>query len=179
MKRKLLAISVALICGAASLNLEPAIADDSPPPTGQLDRFVGRGTCNGKSLGHDMKASHDTTGKYSAEKVLGGNWVVIHYDEDRSAAVPKPFHVVQYVGYDKAKRRYVSVLVDNSGSTYSTGTSAGWKGDSITFDESLAGQPVAFRDTFTTGQGMSSHTGAMRVKHGKWAKTDEEHCKST
>ncbi|HJU25278.1 MAG TPA: DUF1579 family protein, partial [Rhodanobacteraceae bacterium] len=169
---------IALAC-AAALGVTQVSAQESTSAAsaGALDKFVGSGTCTGKTLGHDMKAFHDTTGKYSGEKVLEGNWVVIHYDEDQSAAVPKPFHVVQYFGYDKAKKRYASVLVDNSGSSYATGTSDGWKGDSISFDESLDGQPVAFRDSFTSSNGMATHTGMMRDKHGKWIKTDEEHCK--
>jgi hypothetical protein len=171
---------IALTCAAAlAVTQVNAQESKSTAPAGQLDKFVGSGTCTGKTLGPDMKAFHATTGKYSGEKVLDGNWVVIHYDEDQSTAVPKPFHVVQYFGYDKAKKGYVSVLVDNSGSGYSTGTSAGWKGDSISFDESMAGQPVAFRDSFTSSNGMSSHTGTMRDKNGKWVKTDEENCKSS
>jgi uncharacterized protein DUF1579 len=180
MKRTSLAIFAALVCASAPFAIGQVSAQQAGASSqaGTLDRFVGNGTCSGKSLGADMKSFHATTGKYSGEKTLDGNWVVIRYDEDQSAAVPKPFHVVQYFGYDKANKRYVSVLVDNSGSGYSTGASTGWKGDSISFDESMAGQPVAFRDSFTSNNGMSSHTGTMRDKSGKWVKTDEESCKS-
>ena len=171
---------IALACAAALAATQvDAQESRSSASAGALDKFVGSGTCSGKTLGSDMKAFHDTTGKYTGEKVLDGNWVVIHYDENQSAAVPRPYHVIQYIGYDSAKKRYMAVTVDNSGSGYSTGTSTGWKGDSITFDESMGGKPASIRDTFTSSNGMSSHTGTMRDKSGKWIKTDEEHCKST
>jgi len=167
---------------AAALAVTQVNAQESKPSAsaGQLDKFVGSGTCSGKSINEDMKGFHETTGKYTAEKVLDDNWVQVHYDEDQSAAVSKPYHVIQYIGYDVAKKRYMAVAVDNSGSGYSTGTSTGWKGDSITFDESMGGKPASMRDTFTTsGSSMSSHTETMRDKTGKWIKTDEEHCKSS
>ncbi|MEO7149275.1 MAG: DUF1579 family protein, partial [Rhodanobacteraceae bacterium] len=147
----------------------------------RLDDFVGSGTCSGNVMAMGKDSGHATTGKYSGEKVLGGNWVVIHYDEDQTSVNPKPFHVAQYFGYDAAKKRYVSVTFDNSGagSGYSTGTSSGWKDDSLTLDNtaSMGGRTVAGRDVFTkSDSGMSGHTGMMRDKNGKWAKTDEETC---
>ena len=175
--------AIAVLACATAITVTEVNAQQPGGSGDPLGKFVGSGTCTGQALGEDMKAFHATTGKFSSQKILDGNWVEIRYDEERSTAVTKPFHVVQYIGYDKARKRYVSVLVDNSGSGYSTGTSTGtstgWKGDSITFDESLDGKPASFRDTFTTSSnGMSSHTGTMRDKHGKWIKTDEEHCTS-
>ena len=181
MKRTTSICLIALAC-AAALAVTQVNAQESKPSgsAGQLDKFVGSGTCSGKSMNEDMKGFHETTGKYTAEKVLDGNWVQVRYDEDQSAAVSKPYHVIQYIGYDAAKKRYMAVTVDNSGSGYSTGTSAGWKGDSVTFDESMDGKPASIRDTFTTsGSNMSGHVGTMRDKSGKWIKTDEEHCQSS
>lgn len=171
--------AIAVLACAAAIMATEVSAQQPSGSADPLGKFVGSGTCTGQTLGEDMKAFHATTGKFSSQKVLDGNWVEIRYDEDRSTVVTKPFHVVQYIGYDTAKKRYVSVLVENSGSGYSTGTSSGWKGDSITFDESVDGKPASFRDTFTnSSNGMSSHTGTMRDKRGKWIKTDEEHCTS-
>lgn len=179
MKRTSLAIFPALVYACAWFAASPASAQQAaaPSPAGALDKFVGSGTCSGKSLDKDMKSFHATTGKFDGEKVLDGHWVRIQYDEDQSATVAKPYHVIQYIGYDAPSKRYFAVTVDNSGSGYSTGTSTGWKGGSITFDESMDGKPASFRDTFTTSSnGMSGHTGTMRDKNGKWIKTDEESC---
>jgi hypothetical protein len=181
MKRTTSICLIALACASALAATQiNAQESQSSASSSQLDKFVGSGACTGKALGSDMKTFHDTTGKYSAEKVLDGNWVVVHYDQDQSAATSKPYHVIQYIGYDASRKRFIAVTVDNSGSGYSTGTSAGWRGDSITFDESMDGKPTSIRDTFTTsGPSMASHTGSMRDKHGKWVKTDEEHCKGS
>lgn len=179
MKHTSLAIFAALVCTSTPFAMSQALAQqaDASSPSTQLDRFVGSGTCTGNMMAMGKNPGHATTGKFQAEKTLDGHWVVIKYDEERTAVNSKPFSVVQYIGYDNAGKRYVSVLVDNSEAGYSTGTSAGWKGDSITFDESMDGKPASFRDIFTSGEsGLASHTGMERGKDGKWVKTDEETC---
>jgi hypothetical protein len=178
MKRKILAISVALLCAAASLSLEQAAAQDSSSsPMAQLDGFVGDGACTGNTMAMGKTPGHATTARYHGERTLDGHWIVIRYDEDQAAANPKPFRVVQYFGYDPAKKRYVSMLIDNADPGYATSTSPGWKDGSIAFNETADGK-VSFRDAFTSKKsGMNSHTGWMKDKHGKWVKTDEEHCK--
>ena len=139
--------------------------------------FTGSRSCSGKSQDRDMKSFHATTGKYTAEKVLDGHWVVIRYDEDKSAKSKEPFRVVQYFGYDMAKKNYVAIGLYNAAGVYSIGTSAGWKGGSITFDEGDTGKGPVFRDTFTTSHGaFTRHTGMMRDQDGQWVETDEETC---
>jgi hypothetical protein len=121
-----------------------------------------------------------STGKFHGEKTLDGRWAVIHYDEDRTAAVQKPFSVVQYIGYDSAAKHFVTVQLDNSGGSYQTGVSSGWKGKTMTFDEStlMDGKRVQARDVFTDGDaGMSTHTGMLRDGSGKWVAMDKESCK--
>ncbi|HKR76862.1 MAG TPA: DUF1579 family protein [Rhodanobacter sp.] len=182
MKHSASSVLIALVCASAMGSAQVFSQEStSPAPTDQLASFfVGSGSCTGNTLGKDMKSSHATTGKYTAERALDGHWVVVRYNEDQSAAAPKPFRVVQYFGYDAAKKRYVAVGVYNAAGTYSIGTSAGWDGDSIAFDEGDAGKPAAFRDTFTSGHGgFAGHTGMMRDKNGKWIKTDEETCTKT
>ena len=181
MKRTSLAILAALICTSAAFVIGQASAQEASASSAsaQLDSFVGHGTCTGNMMAMGKTPGYATTGKSSREKILDGHWVVIHYDEDRTTANPKPFSVVQYIGYDAAKKRFVTVLFESFGADYSTGTSSGWKGDTITFDEAVPmdGKSFAFRDIFTKGEsGMSSHTGMMRDKHGKWVKTDQETC---
>jgi len=180
MKRIPLSFLASAICAAIALGAGPTMAQDKPAsPMDQLDSFVGDGTCTGNVMAMNKHPGHATTGKYHGEKTLDGHWVVIQYDEDQSAANPKPFRVVQYFGYDAAKKRFVSVLIDNSDPGYATSMSPGWKDGSITFDETADGK-VSFRDAFTSNKsGMNSHTGWMQDKSGKWVKTDEETCKSS
>ena len=181
MKRTPLAILATLFCASAQFAIGQTSAQQAGPssPSTQLDRFVGAGTCTGNEMAMGKNPGHATVGKFHGEKSLDGHWVAIHYDEDQTAANPKPFSVVQYFGYDAAKKRFVTVLFTNTGDSYSTGVSPGWKGNSVTFDETvwMNGKPAAFRDVFTDGDsGMSSHTGMMKDKTGKWVKTDEETC---
>ncbi|MES2402917.1 MAG: DUF1579 family protein [Pseudomonadota bacterium] len=182
MKRTSLAIFAALVCTSAPFAIGQASAQQAggSSASDQLDGFIGDGTCTGSMMAMGKTPAHATTGKYHGEKTLDGNWVVIHYDEDQTAANPKPFSVVQYIGYDAGKKHFVGVAFDNTGAPYSTGTSTGWKGGAFTLDESVpmaGGKHIAFRDIFTNGDsGMSSHTGMLQDKSGKWVKTDEETC---
>jgi len=127
MKRTSLAIFTAMVCASApfAIGLASAQQPGAASPSGQLDRFVGDGTCTGNVMAMDKQPGHATVGKFHGEKILDGHWVVIHYDEDKTAANPKPFSVVQYIGYDKAKKQFVAVAFDNSGAPYSMGTSQG------------------------------------------------------
>lgn len=179
MKRTSLAIFAALVCTSAPFAIGQAQPAGASSPPDQLDGFIGDGTCTGNMMAMGKNPGHATTGKFHGEKTLDGHWVVIHYDEDQTTANPKPFSVAQYIGYDPAKKHFVTVLFDNSGASYGTGVSSGWTGNTVTFDETvwMDGKRASFRDIFTNGDsGMSSHTGMMRDKDGKWVKTDEETC---
>jgi len=147
----------------------------------ELDKLIGDGTCTGNMRGMGKSPGHATTGKYHAEKTLDGQWIVLHYDEDKTDANPSPFHVQQYFSYDPDKKMYVAVAFDNMDPVYSPATSSGWKGDTITFEytASIEGKTVSLRDVFTHNATENSHTGMMRDKSGAWIKTDKESCKSS
>jgi hypothetical protein len=73
----------------------------------------------------------------------------------------------------------VSIVADVvEGSGYATGVSAGWKGDAMTFDETMSGSAaVTNRDTFTAKGDTFTHAGTMLDKDGKWVDTDAETCR--
>ena len=174
------ALCAAIACVSSLLYLGPAAAQDSiPTQLDQLSSFLGDGACTGNLL---MKPGHQTTAKYHGEKVLGGHWIVVRYDEDASPSNSRPYHVAQYFSYDTKAGHFVDVLLDNSGTNYAAGSSSGWQGDVITFENTVltnTGKYV-FRDVFTLdGTRVGSHTGYERDKNGKWVKTDHETCKRT
>jgi hypothetical protein len=112
---------------------------------------------------------------------LEGQWIVIHYDEDKTDVNPKPFHVQQYFSYDPEKKRFVAVEFDNMSPVYTSATSSGWKGNTFTLEYTapVDGKAVSFRDVFTHDSSENTHTGMMRDKNGEWVKTDKETCKSS
>lgn len=181
MNRKTLAISAALVCATVSLGAGIAVAQDvkSASPMDRLGKFVGDGVCIGTMTAGENSGS-TTTGKFHAEKTLDGHWILIRYEQDRSAANPRPFKVAQYLGYDPAGKRFITVMLGNGDGVYSVGTSPGWNGNTITFEEVevARGKPGHTREAFTTvGSGLSGYTGWFRDKSGKWIKADEETCK--
>ena len=169
----------AVACVSSLLCLGPAGAQDNM--TSQLEKlsaFIGDGTCTGNLL---MKPGHATTAKYHAEKAVGDRWIMVRYDEEASSSNARPYHVAQYFSYDPKAGHFIDVVMDNSGESYGTGTSSGWQGNVITFENTVlsnAGHYV-FRDVFTLdGAKVGSHTGYQRDKSGKWVKTDHEICKT-
>ncbi len=176
------AIPAALVCASISLAVPHVLAQTTSAPSriDQFSSFLGDGTCTGNVMAMGKRPAHATAARLHGEKILGGNWVVIHYDEEQTAANPKPYHIAQYFGYDPVNKHFVAASFDNSGSSYGTGTSAGWKGDTITFDETSAMDGMTLRDNFTRRSPKEvMHTGTIRDKTKKWVKTDQETCHMT
>lgn len=178
MKSTPLTLCLAIACAAPLLVPGLAMAQQAlPAQMDQLTGFLGDGTCTGNIL---AKPGHPSTGKFHGEKALGDHWVVIRYDEDASASSSRPYHVTQYFSYDAKAGHFVDVLLDNSGGSYGAGSSSGWQGDAITFENTdfTSGSHPLFRDVFTRrGAEVISHTGYEQDKSGKWVKVDEEVCK--
>lgn len=181
MKRTNLVILAALACASAPVAngqtpTQPAV---DPSPSSRIATFIGDATCAGTPMAMGKNSGPADTGRYHAEKALDGNWVVVRYRQDQSAANPHPFEVVQYFGYDPANKHYLTVMVGNGAGVHSTGSSDGWRGNSITFDEVewARGKSHSSRETFTTrDSGLSGYTAWSRDKQGKWIKMYEETC---
>jgi hypothetical protein len=171
-------LCAAIACASSLLCLGPAAAQDAmSSPLDQLNGFVGDLTCTGNLL---VKPGHSTTAKAHGEKALGGRWILVRYDEDATPANKRPYHLAQYFRYDAKARHFIDVVLDNSGGNYATGTSSGWQGNVITFENTVwaDGNRYVLRDAFTRHNGdLFSHAGYQRDHSGKWVKTDEESCK--
>jgi hypothetical protein len=179
MKPTSFALYAAIACASSLLYPGQAGAQDKmPSPLGQLSGFLGDGTCTGNLLA--AKSPRATSAKYHSEKTLGDHWIVVRYDEGVTPSNSRPYHLAQYLGYDAKAGHFVDVLLDNSGGSYAAGTSSGWRGDVLTFENTdfTSGTHPLFRDVFTRRGGLVvSHTGYERDKNGKWTKTDHEICK--
>jgi hypothetical protein len=151
-----------------------------PSKLDQLTGFLGNGTCSGNFL--ITKSQHATSARYHSEKAVGDHWVVVMYDEETTSSNSRPYHVAQYFSYDAKAGHFVDVLLDNSGESYGAGTSSGWQGDVISFENTgiANGSRYVFRDVFARrGAIVVSHTGYQRDKNGKWIKIDHEVCRRT
>ena len=172
------ALYAAIACASSLLYLGPAGAQDKiSTQLEQLSAFIGDGTCTGNLL---IKPGHPTTARYHSEKTLGDRWIMVRYDEEASASNSTPYHVAQYFSYDAKAGHFIDVVLDSSGGPFGAGTSSGWHGNVITFENTvmMGGSHYVFRDVFTLdGTKVGSHTGYQRDKSGKWVKTDHEVCK--
>ncbi len=113
---------------------KPAAAAPAPPAElAQLAYFEGNWKCSGTTFANPMGPEHATTGSVHGAKAVGGMWVHIAYDENKTAANPTPYHAGVYMGYDAAKKSFVSGCYDSFGG-YCSQTSSGWNGDTMTFE---------------------------------------------
>ena len=167
--------ALAFVATAASAkDAAPAAADE----LSQYDFFAGTWHCTGTAFASPMMAEHATTATVHAMKAVGGHWVHATYDENKTAANPKPYHAGVFFGYDSGKKTFVERCVDSMGG-YCALTGAGWKGDTMTFEGTGSGPDgdSGARDTFTKkGPDGLMHTGEMQGPDKKWVKTDEEAC---
>lgn len=170
-------LCIAMACAAPLLGHGQAAAQNmAASQLDQLSDFIGDATCSGNFL---MKPGHPTAARFHGERTLGDHWLVVRYDEDATASNSKPYRVTQYFSYDAKGGHFVDVVLDNSGSAYGAGSSTGWQGNSITFENTdfTSGRHSLFRDVFTRHSANEiSHTGYARDKSGKWIKTDQEIC---
>ncbi|GEM_PF-2028668 len=181
MKRTTSICLIALACAAALAVTQVNAQESATSPVDKLAGFVGDGVCSGVMVA-GKNAGSGTSGRFHAEKTLDGHWIEIRYEQDASATNPKPFKVVQYLGYDPASKQFTTVMLGNGDGVYSVGKSPGWEGDSLMFEEveMAHGQAGHTREAFSThGSGLSSYAAWSRDKSGKWIKADEEHCKSS
>ena len=162
---------------AAAAPVAPAMPA-LPAELSQYDFFLGTWSCSGKAFASPMGAEHATTATLHVVKAVGGRWVHLTYDEDKSAANPAPFHAGLYWGYDAGKKVFVQNCVDVFGG-YCQQTSAGWSGDSFVFEGAGVsdGQAGKFRDSLTRKDASTvMHAGEAQGADQRWAKTDEETC---
>jgi hypothetical protein len=164
---------------AAAPKPAAAAAPAAPSESAQLDFFLGDWDCSGKAFASEMGLEHATTAKVHAVKAVGGHWLHINYDENKTAANAEPYHVGVYMGYDASAKQFVERCVDAFGG-YCDQTSKGWSGDSLVFEGTAHGgpAPAGVRDTFVKkSAGELTHSGEMQGPDKQWAKTDEESCK--
>jgi len=162
---------------ATAKDAAPA-APPMPPELKQLDFFLGTWHCSGKTFANPMGPEHATTANVHVARAVGDRWLLLTYDENKTAANPVPYHVGMYWGYDSAKKTFVQNCHDNFGG-YCMQTGSGWSGDTLTFEGTQQGMDDAgvSKDTFTRkGTSELSHTGEMQGPDRKWMKIDEETC---
>ena len=169
---------------ALALMSTPLLAKDAPAPAAappelaQVAFFEGTWNCTGKTFANPMGPEHATVATVHGAKAVGGMWVHLTYDENKTAANPMPFHVGVYMGYDAAKKTFVQSCVDVFGG-YCTQNGNGWSGDTMKFEGTgnAGGKQFGVRDTFTKkGANQVTHTGEMQGDDKQWIKTDEEIC---
>jgi hypothetical protein len=177
----LASVVLAAVPAFAKDEAKPAAPPAPAPPAelSQLAFFEGNWTCSGTTYANPMGPEHATTAKVKGSKAVGGAWVHVTYDEDKTAANPNPYHAGVYFGYDAAKKTFVQFCADSYGA-YCNATSAGWNGDALVFEGTsmMDGKPAPARDNFARkGANELTHSSEMQGDDKKWVKIDEEHCK--
>src|SRR5437868_1138296 len=116
-RASLLALSALATCPllAKEPAAQPAPTAQPPSELTQLDYFVGDWTCSGTTFANPMGPEHATTAKVHGARAVGQAWVHITYDENKTAANPQPYHAGVYMGYDAAKKSFVSFCGDSFG----------------------------------------------------------------
>jgi hypothetical protein len=120
-----------------------------------LKMFVGNWTCQGTAmLGPGKTVKVKATAKVKSE--LGGFWQSYVYTEQKSKDYPMAITAMGTWGWDAQAKKFVRGEFQ-SGGGYTTGTSTGWTGDTMTWDLDV-----------------SNFMGKMSMKHVFTKKSDKE-----
>jgi hypothetical protein len=166
--------------GLAQAAGEPPPAPPTPAPEMvQLRIFEGTAQCTGTQHATQFGAEHPTRSVVHGRTMLGGFLVMLAYDERKTKQNPNPVHAIYLLGYDASAKHYTSTGFDGFGGRGNE-TASAWDGDKLSFtgDVVVAGQKLAFRDTFTkVGERQINHVAEFQGSDGKWTTLDEEICK--
>jgi hypothetical protein len=146
----------------ALAGIAPALAQEAPVPpikpaaeNDGLKLFVGRWICAGTAnLGPGKTAPVKATAKVKNE--LGGFWQSFVYTEQKSKDYPMAITAMGTWGWEAQSKKFVRAEFQSDGG-YVSGTSAGWAGDTMTWDLEL-----------------SNFMGKMSAKHIFTKKGDKE-----
>jgi hypothetical protein len=126
------------------------VDDDTPPPEqAVLDAFVGTWKCKGKAQ-TDRSPEADVTITITVKKDLGGRWLSVKTEENKSKDNPTPTLSQQVWGWSRERNALVQNGADNHGGFYD-GTSTGWVGDRFVWitDAARNAKRAKLRQSFT------------------------------
>ncbi len=170
MRKCMFYITVAVSICAPTAAL-PAQAPKVPAELGQISFLVGGWTCTHAAPRDAADHRPEMPATLQVRKAVGAHWIQLSYDNNG-------IHVAGYIGFNTKRKQYVQSMVD-SYDDYWTGSSRGWNGDTLTFDDPSTdpGGP-SYRDTYVKhGTDEFLHIGEVQGDDGKWMKTDEHTCR--
>ena len=143
----------------------------------QLKVFEGTWTCSGDQ-GHSLYgSSHSVETAVTGTADLGGAWIRVRYEENKTAENEHPTAGVYSYSYDPAAKQFVAIWTDSLGG-WGTEISSGWQGGTMVLvgDYNTDGQKIGVRDTFqTTSAGGLNHVSEL-LFNGQSAKLHAERC---
>ena len=151
--------------------------EKAPSKLRELDYLGGHWQCKGTAFAFGDSPKHDVVATINGKWTLNDMWLDMHYVETKTKANPNPFDVRAFFGDDPEQKKLVLGSLENDGG-YSTESSTGWDGDSITFTgpNHMGGTTVNGKDTWTKmSKSKLTYTFEIEDK-GNWTKLIEETC---
>ncbi|MGH8202800.1 MAG: DUF1579 family protein [Steroidobacteraceae bacterium] len=170
-QRIFLVLVAASIFASAALSAEPPKV---PADLGHISFLLGDWTCTGAASRDPANYRPGPPATVHARKAVGSHWIQLSYDN-------RDLHVAGYIGFNTKRKQFVQSMVDSYGD-YWLGSSGGWNGDTLTFDDSSAkeGNPSSYRDSYVKhGADEFVHVGEVQRNGKKWVKIDEQTCRRT
>jgi hypothetical protein len=156
---------------------------EAPKPAAELAAlkgYEGKWKCEGKVNDSMMGPGHAMKNKVEVKTDLGGFFMSMRLEEQKSKVAPMPYSMQSFMGWDGAKKALVRSDVDNMGGVAHFTAPASWDGDKHVWTGELMGPmgKTGARHTFMKkGDKEMTSTFEMQGKDGAWMTLTEETCK--
>jgi hypothetical protein len=104
------ATPAAAAAGNMQMDMKPA-----PEMEKMSKGMLGTWKCDGQSADMGKPSMHPIKSTMKMTSELGGHWIMVNYEETKTKENPMPFSFKEMIGFDKEKKMFHRMFVDNMG----------------------------------------------------------------
>ena len=149
------------------------------PEMAQMTKsMVGTWKCDGQSADMGKPTMHPIKSTMKMTSELGGHWIMVNYDEQKTKENPMPFSFKEVIGFDKEKKQFQRMFVDNMGghamfhASPATDGKMEWNGEA-----QMGPMTMKMKDVITMKSDKEVAVDVTVEQDGKWMPVANMTCK--
>lgn len=173
------AATPAAAAGAEKKMDMPAMDMKPAPELEKLAKgMTGTWKCDGQSADMGKPTMHPIKSTMKLTTELGGHWILVNYDEQKTKENPMPFSFKEVIGFDKEKKQFQRMFIDNMGghamfhASPSTDNKMEWNGQA-----QMGAMKMNMKDVVTMKSDKEIAVEVTVEQDGKWMPVANMTCK--